>query len=116
MVADEVRNLAIKSKENAEEIEKITLSLITSANALVTQMNDCVTMVDESVCSSGIATQKIDSVMDCFQLVLDNITSAATSADMQSENVKSINDSTRLLLELSGEEQSNVNIVKNEAI
>jgi methyl-accepting chemotaxis protein len=69
-------------------------------------------MVDEAVSSSGIAMQKMDSVVDNFQLVSDNITSVATSADMQSKNVKSINDSTRSLLELSGEEQSNVNIVR----
>jgi methyl-accepting chemotaxis protein len=116
VVADEVRNLAIKSKESAEEIEKITVSLITSANTSVTQMNDCVTMVDEAVGSSNVAMQKMDSVVDSFQLVSDNITSVTSSADMQSKNVKSINDSTRLLLELSGEEQNNVNIVKNEAI
>ncbi|WP_226991083.1 hypothetical protein [Paraglaciecola psychrophila] len=54
--------------------------------------------------------------MDSFQLVSDNITTVASSADMQSKNVKSINDSTRLLLELSGEGQNNVNIVKNEAL
>jgi methyl-accepting chemotaxis protein len=116
VVADEVRNLAIKSKESAEEIEQITVSLITSANASVTQMNDCVTMVDEAVNSSGAAMEKMDSVVYSFQLVSDNITNVATSAEMQSKNVKSINDSTRLLLELSGEEQNNVNIVKNEAI
>ena len=116
VVADEVRNLAIKSKESAEEIEQITVGLITSANASVTQMNDCVTMVDEAVNSSGTAMEKMDSVVNNFQLVTDNITNVATSADRQSNNVKSINDSTRLLLEYSGEEQSNVNIVKNEAI
>lgn len=116
VVADEVRNLAIKSKESAEEIEQITVGLITSANASVAQMNDCVTMVDEAVNSSGSTMEKMDSVVNSFQLVLDNITNVASSADMQSKNVKSINDSTRLLLELSGEEQNNVNIVKNEAV
>ncbi|GAC19684.1 methyl-accepting chemotaxis protein [Paraglaciecola arctica] len=116
VVADEVRNLAIKSKESAEEIEQITVSLITSANASVTQMNDCVTMVDEAVNSSNVAMQNMDSVINSFQLVSDNITTVATSADKQSTSVKSINDSTNLLLELSGEEQNNVNIVKNEAI
>lgn len=116
VVADEVRNLAIKSKESAEEIEQITVGLITSANASVTQMNDCVTMVDEAVNSSSAAMEKMDSVVNSFQLVSDNITNVAASADMQSKNVKSINDSTQLLLELSGEEQNNVNIVKNEAI
>lgn len=116
VVADEVRNLAIKSKESAEEIEQITVGLITSANASVTQMNDCVTMVDEAVNSSGAAMEKMDSVVNNFQLVSDNITTVAASADMQSKNVKSINDSTSLLIELSAEEQSNVNIVKNEAI
>jgi methyl-accepting chemotaxis protein len=71
-------------------------------------MNDCVTMVDEAVSSLGITMQKMDSVVDRFQLLLNNIISAATSADMQSKNVKSINDSICLLLELSGEEQSSV--------
>jgi methyl-accepting chemotaxis protein len=116
VVADEVRTLAIKSKESAEEIEQITLGLISSANASVTQMNDCVTMVDEAVSSSGAAMERMDSVVNNFQLVTDNITNVATSADKQSKNVKSINESTRLLLEFSGEEQNNVNIVKNEAI
>lgn len=116
VVADEVRNLAIKSKESAEEIEQITVGLISSANASVTQMNDCVLMVDEAVSSSDAALERMDSVVNSFQLVSDNITNVATSADKQSKNVKSINDSTRLLLEFSGEEQNNVNIVKNEAL
>lgn len=116
VVADEVRNLAIKSKESAEEIEQITVGLISSANSSVAQMNDCVTMVDEAVSSSDAALERMDSVVNSFQLVTDNITKVATSAEKQSKNVKSINDSTRLLLEFSGEEQNNVNIVKNEAI
>jgi methyl-accepting chemotaxis protein len=116
VVADEVRNLAIKSTESAEDIEHITVGLITSANASVTQMNDCVSMVDEAVNSSSAAMEKMDSVVNSFQQVSDNISNVATSADMQSKNVKSINDSTHLLLEFSGEEQNNVNIVKNEAI
>ena len=89
------------------------MALITSANASVTHMNDCVSMVDEAVNSSDTAIQKMDSVVNSFQLVSDNITNVASSADMQSKNVKSINDSTHLLQELSNEEQSNV---KNEAI
>jgi methyl-accepting chemotaxis protein len=88
VVADEVRNLAIKSKDSAVEIEQITVGLITSANASVTQMNDCVSMVDEAVNSSGEAMQKMDSVVDSFQLVSDNITTVASSADMQSKNLK----------------------------
>ena len=116
VVADEVRNLAIKSKESAEEIEQITVGLISSADASVTQMNECVIMVDEAVNSSGVAMENMDSVVNSFQLVSDNITNVATSADMQSKNVSSINDSTRLLLQFSDEEQNNVNIVKNEAI
>ncbi|MEP1447255.1 MAG: methyl-accepting chemotaxis protein [Paraglaciecola sp.] len=116
VVADEVRNLAIKSKESAEEIEQITVGLISSANSSVSQMNDCVVMVDEAVDSSSAAMEQMDSVVNSFQLVSDNITNVATSADRQSKNVNSMNESTHLLRELSADEQSNVNIVKNEAV
>lgn len=116
VVADEVRNLAIKSKESAEEIEQITLGLITSADASVSQMNDCVKIVDEAVASSNTGMIQMDSVVDSFQLVSDNITNVASSAELQASNVKSISESTQLLSNLSEEEQANAKVVNNEAV
>ncbi|MDU0352757.1 methyl-accepting chemotaxis protein [Paraglaciecola aquimarina] len=116
VVADEVRNLAIKSKESAEEIEAITIELITSADNSVAQMNDCVKMVDEAAVSSGEAIKHMDRVVDNFQLVSSNITKVASSAEQQAHNANTISESTNLLAQLSSDEQSNVNIVNNQAV
>ncbi|MCF2947641.1 methyl-accepting chemotaxis protein [Paraglaciecola aquimarina] len=115
VVADEVRNLAIKSKESAEEIELITTELITSADASVSQMNECVELVDSAVISSDSALLKMDSVVDNFQAVSENITNVATSAKKQANNVASISDSTKLLSGFSKNELSNVRKVNSEA-
>jgi methyl-accepting chemotaxis protein len=111
VVADEVRNLAIKSKGSAEEIEQITSGLITSADSSVSQMNDCVKMVDGAVESSLSAMADMDEVIDSFQNVTENVLNVATSTEEQDLVVKSISESTQQLAELSEEEIGQVSLV-----
>ncbi|MFT4937584.1 MAG: methyl-accepting chemotaxis protein [Paraglaciecola sp.] len=111
VVADEVRNLAIKSKESAEEIEQITSGLITSANSSVSQMNDCVKMVDAAVESSLSAIADMDEVIAGFQNVTENVLNVATSTEEQALVAKSISESTQQLGVLSKEEIGHVSLV-----
>ena len=111
VVADEVRNLAIKSKGSAEEIEQITSGLITSADSSVSQMNDCMKMVDGAVESSLSAMADMDEVMSGFQHVTENFVNVAASLEEQALVAKSISESTQQLGELSKEEIGQVSLV-----
>lgn len=111
VVADEVRNLAIKSKGSAEEIEQITSGLITSADSSVSQMNDCVKMVDGAVTSSLSAIADMDEVMSGFQNLTENVVNVATSTEEQALVAKSISESTLQLGALSKEEIGQVSLV-----
>jgi methyl-accepting chemotaxis protein len=115
VVADEVRNLAIKSKESAEEIEHITVELIASADRSVSEMNGCVTLVDEAVKSSSSSMKSMDSVVEGFQNVSDNIMIVASSTEQQSKNVNSIAESARLLREFSVTEQTDIGYMSNDS-
>lgn len=108
VVADEVRNLAIKSKESAEEIEKITALLTDSANHSVTNMNNCVEVVELAVGSSESATANMGDVFSSIEQVNDNVTHVTSSAEEQALASKSISDSTDHLNILFSNEKEQV--------
>lgn len=100
VVADEVRNLAIKSKESAEEIEQITSLLTNSANHSVSNMNECVDMVELAVESSESATANMKEVFKSIEQVNVNVTQVADSTTDQTKISQSISVSTDQLNDL----------------
>ncbi len=114
VVADEVRNLAIKSKESAEEIEKITSLLTESANHSVTNMNNCVDVVELAVASSESATVNMGDVFSSIEQVNQNVTDVATSATEQAKASESISESTDHLNSLFVNERQQVVDLQND--
>ncbi|WP_340679231.1 methyl-accepting chemotaxis protein [Paraglaciecola sp.] len=114
VVADEVRNLAIKSKVSAEEIESITATLVTSATQSVSQMNECVTMVDGAVTTS---IENVTTIKDVSTLISDvslKVRQISAASTQQLGLSTTITDSTQQLTNLSQEEAQHMLSVKQE--
>lgn len=114
VVADEVRQLAIKSKMSAEEIENITATLISSASNSVTQMNDCVTMVDSSVAESSKNVKVMHEIVQAIGEVSTNVRQIATASKQQYSLSTTISEAAQQLDSLSKEESEYMNSVKQE--
>lgn len=114
VVADEVRQLAIKSKMSAEEIETITATLISSASTSVTQMNDCVTMVDSSVSESSKNAKIMHEIVQTISEVSTNVRQIASASKQQFSLSKTISDAGLQLDNLSKDQSSHMTSVKHE--
>lgn len=114
VVADEVRNLAIKSKESAEEIEKITSALTESALHSVTNMDECVAVVDRAVASSETATANMSKVLNSIDQVNSNVTNVANSASQQATTSHTISENTELLNNSFHEERAQVGFLQKD--
>ena len=116
VVADEVRQLAIKSKESAEEIEAITATLISSASNSVTQMNNCVTMVDTSVGESSKNATVMGEIVKAIGEVSTNSQQIAMASKQQFTLSNTISDAAQQLNSLSKEESKHMISVKHEVV
>ncbi|MFW8591689.1 methyl-accepting chemotaxis protein [Glaciecola sp. 2405UD65-10] len=114
VVSDEVRNLAIKSKESAEEIERITALLTESADNSVTNMNNCVDVVELAVCSSETATSNMLDVLASIEQVNTDVTNMASSTTQQAELSKSVSESTEHLNVLFSNEKEQVSYLQKD--
>ena len=104
VVADEVRTLAIRSKESADEISTITEQLVASTASSVTQMNQCIELVDEAVSASDRAATHMQGIESKIQAASDNMMEVATSAVEQETASSSIAASTAKIYELATQE------------
>ena len=104
VVADEVRTLAIRSKESADEISTITEQLVASTASSVTQMNQCIELVDEAVNASDRAATHMQGIESKIQAASDNMMEVATSAVEQETASSSIAASTAKIYELATQE------------
>ncbi|MDC8829588.1 methyl-accepting chemotaxis protein [Alteromonas gilva] len=101
VVADEVRTLAIRSKESADEISTITEQLVASTASSVSQMNECVELVDQAVSDSDNAASFMQNIEEQIQAASDNMMEVATAAVEQEAASSSIAKSTARIHELS---------------
>lgn len=100
VVADEVRTLAIRSKESADEITSITEKLVSSTASSVSQMNECIELVDSAVEASDKAVDHMQIIETKIQTAADNMLGVATSAVEQQTASLSIAESTTRIHEL----------------
>ena len=114
VVADEVRQLAIKSQGSAVEIEKITATLISSASHSVTQMNDCVNMVDSAVSASNANAVVMQEMVGAISQINQQIKQIAGASKQQLSLSNSISDSAGQLQTLAEDETQNLQAVKHE--
>ena len=103
-MADEVRTLAIRSKESADQITNITEQLVAQTASSVEQMQTCIQLVDEAVASSENATGAMTEIMQQIRDASESMTEIATSAVEQETASTSIAKSTARLSEFTSEE------------
>lgn len=104
VVADEVRSLAIRSKESADQITHITEQLVSQTSESVSQMQTCISLVDEAVLSSDSATQAMTDIMQHIQSANDSMSEVASSAIEQESASAAIAESTNTLNEYTTQE------------
>lgn len=103
VVADEVRSLALRTRQSTEEITTIIGSLQGQTDQVVEHINRCRSLGESSVCQADSAELKIQQIMADIQQIMDTSTQIATAVEQQSmvseeigKNVTAIRDITSL--------------------
>ncbi|WP_339388878.1 methyl-accepting chemotaxis protein [Vibrio caribbeanicus] len=91
VVADEVRNLASRTADSTEEIQKMINQLQTDAKDAVTAMEAGKTVTHEGVSSSDEAVEVLVSISERIHDISDRNTQVATATEEQSTVVHTIN-------------------------
>lgn len=90
VVAEEVRKLAIKSKESADYITDITSRLTETSNSTVDMFNDCLTLADDTSKSSQESFGSIKGTIELIsQANMEKVTKASLAQDKKSPHIVS---------------------------
>ncbi|WP_017446974.1 methyl-accepting chemotaxis protein [Gayadomonas joobiniege] len=106
VVADEVRLLAGRTRENADQISDITHQLMTDADASVDQMQICLDRTGQVVNGAQLASESMLQVANIIKKVDENMSSVAVAANQQTQVANEISDSTHTLLQTSASLQA----------
>ena len=122
VVADEVRTLALRTRQSTEEITTIIGSLQGQTEQVVSHISRCREQGDMSVEQVDSAEQKISQIMGDMQAIMDTSTQIATAVEQQShvsnevaQNVTVIRDITMSNAEVSHENAQAANAVADQA-
>lgn len=91
VVADEVRNLASRTADSTEEIQKMINQLQSDAKDAVTAMEAGISVTGEGVSSSDEAVQVLINISERIHDISDRNTQVATATEEQSTVVHTIN-------------------------
>ncbi len=101
VVADEVRSLALRTRQSTEEITSIIATLQDQTGQVVVHISRCHEQGELSVEQADSAESKIGQIMSDMQLIMDTSTQIATAVEQQTvvsdeigRNVTSIRDIT----------------------
>ena len=101
VVADEVRSLALRTRQSTEEITGIIATLQEQTGQVVLHISRCHEQGELSVEQADSAESKIGQIMSDMQLIMDTSTQIATAVEQQTivsdeigRNVTSIRDIT----------------------
>lgn len=101
VVADEVRSLALRTRQSTEEITTIIATLQDQTSQVVVHIGRCHEQGELSVNQADSAELKISQIMSDMQLIMDTSTQIATAVEQQTvvsdeigRNVTSIRDIT----------------------
>ncbi|WP_299020563.1 methyl-accepting chemotaxis protein [uncultured Photobacterium sp.] len=123
VVADEVRSLAMRTRQSTEEITTIIASLQEQTDQVVVHIGRCHEQGELSVSQVDSAEAKINQIMADMQLIMDTSTQIAAAVEQQSlvseeigQNVTSIRDITNLNSSVAHENAQAANAVANQAV
>ncbi|MGO1245899.1 MAG: methyl-accepting chemotaxis protein [Oceanisphaera sp.] len=103
VVADEVRNLAIRTQSSTDEIEDIIQRLQQEANATVTQMNGLMQRATDTQHTADQAGDALQAINQSMALINDMNSHIATAAAQQRQTTGEISENLNRLSELAEE-------------
>ena len=101
VVADEVRNLATKTKESTDEIQNMISQLQTEAKNSVELMNVIVSEANNTKEKSSEASQALNSIQEAITVIQDMNSQIATAAEQQTHVASEINESVVAINDLA---------------
>ena len=122
VVADEVRSLALRTRQSTEEITSIIATLQEQTGQVVVHISRCHEQGELSVEQADSAESKIGQIMSDMQLIMDTSTQIATAVEQQTvvsdeigRNVTSIRDITSQNSHIAHENAQAASAVANQA-
>lgn len=110
VVADEVRNLASRTKDSTEEVEAALESLLQGTQVVVTSMDNTKARCEDTVTSSGEVAESLDSMSTFVNDINGLSTQIATAAEEQSsvtqELTRNMSEINNIVRELEGNSQT----------
>ncbi|CAM3545706.1 Methyl-accepting chemotaxis protein PctB [Vibrio aerogenes CECT 7868] len=97
VVADEVRNLASRTKESTEEIEEALTELVKGTDMVVSSMDDTRQRCQETADGSGHVAESLDTLMNYVGEISGLSTQIATAAEEQSSVTKELSSNMTAL-------------------
>ncbi len=102
VVADEVRNLAKRTQQSTEEIEKMIAKLQGGVGAAVKTMHTSHQMADGTVAESGKVQQALENILGSVGMIVDQNQQIAAAAEQQTAVAHDI-DQNIVEINLAGE-------------
>jgi methyl-accepting chemotaxis protein len=122
VVADEVRSLALRTRQSTEEISTIIATLQGQTEQVVVHIGRCHAQGEQSVTQADSAELKLNQIMSDMQLIMDTSTQIAAAVEQQTQvsddigkNVTSISDITHQNSEAAHKNAQAANSVAQQA-
>ena len=90
VVADEVRNLASRTKESTSEVEQALESLVTRTHSVVESMDNTKLRCEETANNAGEVAGNLETMSDFVENINNLSTQVATAAEQQSSVTKEV--------------------------
>ncbi|MDN3611972.1 methyl-accepting chemotaxis protein [Vibrio ostreicida] len=107
VVADEVRNLASRTKDSTEEIESALASLLRGSQSVVDSMDSTKVKCGQTADGAGEVAQSLDVMTDFVTDINDLSTQIATAADEQSSVTQELSRNMSAINDIVGELDTN---------
>lgn len=114
VVADEVRQLAFRTKSSTEEVNDIITSLLSSSKVSSESMSDCLGLSDLTIDQTNLASESVTEIDKNIQSVFIQIDSLVSSCDQQLGHARSIAQSANKLSEINSSEKSMIDTMNSD--
>lgn len=115
VVADEVRSLAMRSAESADEIRKIIEGLITDTQSAVSTMNLSKERSEESINRTTSMADSLTSIDQAIQFILEKSAYIAQATEEQNQTAHSIAENTTRIKSISTTSSENMKTTRQSS-
>ena len=107
MVADEVRNLAGRTQESTEQIQKLIARLQKGTRDAVTAMDQSRVFVESSMTEAASSGEALDRISETVTKINDMNTQIASASEEQSTTAVQINQNVLVVNQISRKSATN---------